>query len=238
MDLNILYEDMDILVCEKKPGVPVQSDKTLDYDLVNQLRNHCHQKNPGKEPYIGLVHRLDRPVGGIMAFAKTPFAAKELSKQIQEQKMQKTYYCIVTKDLSQKIGQEKTLLSDYLEKNQRNNVSTVVKNKTKNSKKAELYYEVLDAKENLSLIRVELLTGRHHQIRVQMAHHLAGIWGDTKYKSSATDEKGNWKNIALFSNSLSFIHPKTKKSVSFHLNPQGGIWETFETSFSYIKLKP
>lgn len=223
MNINILYEDKDILVCEKPAGVPVQSDRSMDLDLVNMLRNYRHEKEPDKEPYIGLVHRLDRPVGGVMVFGKTPFATKELNKQIQNKQVKKTYLCVVMKDLSSELGKEKVLLTDYLKKDARNNVSIVVSASDKNGKKAELYYQVRKVVGELSLVEVELLTGRHHQIRVQMAAHVAPLWGDTKYNPLTKEQKG-WKQIALFSNSFTFVHPKTKKSMTFSAEPSGGVW--------------
>lgn len=226
MNINILYEDNYILVCQKPSGVPVQSDRTLAPDLVNMLCNHCHQNTPNKKPYIGLVHRLDRPVGGVMIFTKTPAATKELNRQIQQNEIKKTYYCIVTKDLSEQIGNEPVLLTDYLQKDQKTNCSKVVSQKEKNAKKASLFYKVLAAKDGLSLVEIQLLTGRHHQIRVQMSAHIAGIYGDSKYNSDNIQE-GAWKNIALFSNSLTFSHPKTKKEMYFSLTPAGDIWDSF-----------
>lgn len=115
MELNILYEDKDILVCEKLPGVPVQSDKTLAPDLVNQLKNYRFEKEE-TAPYIGLVHRLDRPVGGVMVFGKTAEATRKLSQQIQQKQMKKTYLCIVTKELPDLLGADKVLLTDYLKR--------------------------------------------------------------------------------------------------------------------------
>lgn len=224
MNIPIIYEDSQILVCRKLPGIPVQSDKTLSPDLVNGLRNYFHQQNPNKEPYVGLVHRLDRPVGGVMVFGKTPFATKELNRQIQQGQVKKNYLCVVTKDLSPQAGKEPILLTDYLQKDSGTNCSKVVAANARNAKKAQLYYKVLAVKEGLSLIQVELLTGRHHQIRVQMAAHVAGIYGDSKYNSD-NNTKGDWKNIALFSNSLTFTHPKSKKELSFTLSPEGDIWE-------------
>lgn len=226
MNIPIIYEDSLILVCQKPQGIPVQSDKTLCPDLVNGLRNYCHQQTPDKEPYIGLVHRLDRPVGGVMVFGKTPYATKELNRQIQQGIIKKNYLCIVTKDLSPQIQQKSILLTDYLQKDAKNNCSKIVSADTKNAKKAQLLYKVLAVKDGFSLIEVELLSGRHHQIRVQMAAHVAGIYGDSKYNPSHI-VNGEWKNIALFSNSLTFIHPKTKKELCFTLSPTGDIWDKF-----------
>ncbi len=236
MKLQILYEDMHILVCVKPSGVPSQSDKTADFDMVNRLKNYLYEKGDCKgQPYIGVVHRLDRPVAGIMVFAKTPFAAGELSKQIQKKELCKKYLAVVTNDLSDKLGKEKELLTDYLVKNGRTNLSSVTTEKDKNGKKAQLYYTVKCVKEGLSLVEVELLTGRHHQIRVQMKTHLGGIAGDTKYNADVDkksinnvenvdkvtmESKRMWKEIALFAYHLEFIHPKTKKKMVFEQMPE------------------
>lgn len=226
MKPNILLEDRDILVCRKPAGVPVQSDKTLDYDLVNQLKNYLHEKEENKLPYIGLVHRLDRPVGGVMVFAKTPQAAKELSKQIQEKKMEKTYLCVVQKDLSEQVGRERTYLEDYIRKDGRTNTSVIVPKSDKAGKCAQLYYRVLEVVDGNSLVEIRLLTGRHHQIRVQMAAHVGGLVGDTKYNPLATREQGR-KGVALYSNSLRFLHPKTKKTIYVTDFPEGELWDCF-----------
>lgn len=230
MKPNILLEDRDILVCRKQPGVPVQSDRTLDYDLVNQLKNYLHEKEEHKAPYIGLVHRLDRPVGGVMVFAKTPQAAKELSKQIQKKKMEKTYLCVVQKDLSEQIGKDRTYLEDYIRKDGRSNTSVIVSKSDKAGKCAQLYYRVLEVVEGNSLVEVWLLTGRHHQIRVQMAAHVGGLVGDTKYNPLATREQGR-KGVALFSNSLRFLHPRTKKTIYVTDFPEGEMWDCFTLPF-------
>lgn len=227
MNINILYEDNHILVCEKPAGVPVQSDRSMDMDFVNMLKNYRHEKEPGKEPFIGLVHRLDRPVGGVMIFGKTPFATKELNKQIQSQQIKKTYLCVVTKNMSHDTEKEPVLLTDYLKKDAKNNTSLVVPQSDPGGKKAQLYYQVKKVTGDLSLLEVELLTGRHHQIRVQMAAHVAPLWGDTKYNPASQKEQG-WKQIALFSNSLTILHPKTKKSLTFSAEPSGEIWDIFK----------
>ena len=240
MKLNILYEDSQILVCVKPAGVPSQSDKTADFDMVNRLKNYLYEKGDCKgQPYIGVVHRLDRPVSGIMVFAKTPFAAGELSKQIQQKEFCKKYLAVLTADLSDKLGKDKELLTDYLVKNGRTNLSSVTTEKDPNGKKAQLYYTVRSVKDSLSLVEVELLTGRHHQIRVQMKTHLGGIWGDTKYNGDAEEaivgnidrasgenvdnisanKKTMWKETALFAYYLEFLHPKTKKKMVFEEMP-------------------
>lgn len=235
MKLQILYEDSQILVCVKPAGIPSQSDKTADFDMVNRLKNYLYEKGDCKgQPYIGVVHRLDRPVSGIMVFAKTPFAAGELSKQMQKKDFCKKYLAVVTANLEDKIGQEKELLTDYLVKNGRTNLSSVTTEKDPNGKKAQLYYTVKNVKDGLSLVEVELLTGRHHQIRVQLKNHIGGIAGDTKYNrdgeasyikngegvdNTLAKKKAVWKETALFAYHLEFLHPKTKKKMVFEEMP-------------------
>lgn len=214
MDLRILYEDNHIIVCDKPQGISSQSDKTTDYDMVNRLKNYLFEKEEEKGiPYIGLVHRLDKPVGGIMVFAKTPYAAKELSRQVQNRTIKKYYHTIITDDLSEQIGKEPVLLTDYLVKDGKNNISGIADKTDKRGKKAQLMYQVLkvDKSKNRSLLEIELLTGRHHQIRVQMAEHFGGILGDSKYNEANQEVK----NICLYAVRLQFQHPKTKKEMEF-----------------------
>lgn len=218
MTFRILHEDSHIVVCEKPPGVPSQSDKTGDYDMVNGLKNYFYEKEPEKgQPYIGLVHRLDRPVGGIMVFARTPFAAKNLSEQSRMRQMKKRYLAVLTGELSETPG-EPVLLTDYLVKDARTNLSRVSSEKDKNAKKAQLYYKVLGVRDGLTLVEVELLSGRHHQIRVQLSKHMTGIWGDTKYNPAYQKKDGFYK-LALYACQLEFSHPKTKKQMNFRLTP-------------------
>lgn len=234
--INILHEDNHILVCEKPAGIPSQSDKSSDYDLFNQLKNYLFENTPKKViPYLAIIHRLDRPVGGIMVFAKTPFSAKELSKQLQKHEIKKKYLAVVTADLSSELNKPKILLTDYIAKDSRNNLSKIVAPNDTSGKKASLYYRVLAVEHSnssfLSLLDIELLTGRHHQIRVQMATHMTGIWGDTKYNPNFQKEK-NWTNMALFAYDLSFIHPKTKKLLHFQTLPTHDIFQKFRYSLS------
>lgn len=238
MKINILYEDNYIIVCEKPVGVPSQSDKTSDYDMVNQLKNYIHETaDVSGEPYIGIVHRLDRPVGGVMVFAKTPFAAKSLSEQIRLNKVHKKYFAVVTADLSKKVGKEYSL-TDFLVKDQRTNLSKVTSKKDTNAKKAELSYKILEVTEcemknekeevqKVSLVDVDLITGRHHQIRVQMSNAKLGLWGDTKYNPLYKEYKG-WINVALYSYQLSFCHPKTDKQMQFCNYPSEEPFNQFE----------
>lgn len=242
MDLNILYEDSYLIVCEKPVGMPSQSDKTGDYDLVNCLKNYIFEKENAGAPYVGLIHRLDRPVGGIMVFAKQQYAAKVLSEQLRTKEMKKKYMAVVTQDLSDEIGTEKKLVVDYLVKEAKTNLSRISSGKDARAKKAELFYQVIDTKESgeieyqvVSLLEIELLTGRHHQIRAQLSNKMTGLWGDTKYNSLFTQQK-KWSNVALFAYYLEFLHPKTKKKLRFTLLPDKIPFDQFQEALMKYKV--
>lgn len=222
MELSILYEDQAIIVCEKPENVPSQSDKTNDLDMVNWIKNVLYERENKTNPYVGLIHRLDRPVGGIMVFGKTPQATKELNKQLQQQDIHKKYYAVVTSKVEQK--QEPVLLEHYLVKDGRTNTSKVVSKGVANAKLARLLYEVkgtcqTESGQEVTLLEVTLLTGRHHQIRVQLAKEFGGIWGDTKYNPLFQQKRG-YNPIALFSYSLEFQHPVTKKKLTYTIEPK------------------
>ena len=237
MEPAILYEDPHIIVCEKPEGILTQSDRSLAPDMINILKNYLYSRNKAAgEPYIAAVHRLDRPVGGIMVFAKTPFAAGELSRQVNDRSMTKKYLAVVCSDLSGQINRERVLLTDYLVKDGRSNLSKITDPSDKKGKKAELYYSVISVQTKneapLSLLEIDLLTGRHHQIRLQTSVHLGGIYGDTKYNPlfhvpSDTNKKTEWNKLALYSCSLTFRHPKTKKELTFKKSPKSGIFALF-----------
>lgn len=212
--LKILYEDNHIIVAEKPPNIPSQSDKTEDEDMLTIIKQYIKEKyNKTGNVYLGLVHRLDRPVGGVMIFAKTSKAASRLSEQVRNKTFKKEYLAIV----DGKIDQQKGILEDYLLKNQANNISKVVKENTKNAKYAKLEYEVLKYNEgiNLSLLKILLHTGRHHQIRVQLSHFGHSICGDQKYGT-----RGRGKQIALWAYQLTIEHPITKEKMSFRDLPE------------------
>ena len=177
MKLNILHEDNDIIVAVKPCGVPTQPDKTNSESMVSMLKLRIYEKeNRKEEPYLVPIHRLDRPVGGVMVFAKTPEAAANLSKQSEDGSMMKYYQAILTGELSNDQG----VLKDYLLHDTKDNVTKVVDKDTPGAKYSELEYEVLDVMDTdegvLSYILVELITGRHHQIRAQFAKRKCGIW--------------------------------------------------------------
>ena len=189
--LNVIYEDNHMIVVEKPVNIPSQSDKTGDVDLLSIVKQYIKEKyNKPGNVYVGLIHRLDRPVGGVMVFAKTSKAAARLSNQVREKQFQKTYLTIV----NGKMEKEKDTLQDYLLKNEKTNMSKVVAEGTKNSKLAILDYEVLkyDKEINLSVLKIHLHTGRHHQIRVQLSSRNHSIYGDQKYGG-----RGHGKQSAL-----------------------------------------
>lgn len=229
MKVEILHEDADIIVCVKPFGMPAQGDKSRDTDLLSFLKNHIFEEEElEEEPYLAMVHRLDRPVGGIMVFAKNQRAAARLSDQVQDGTMVKFYQAILTGELPDEYG----MLEDYLVKDGKTNTSKIVKKGTKGAKKAQLEYEVLDVFETdqgiLSYVLIELITGRHHQIRVQMAGRGAGIYGDTKYNPQFAKTKKKYQQIALFATRLEFEHPVTGEHMVFKCEPEGDAFDVIE----------
>lgn len=221
--LKVIYEDNHIIVVEKPVNIPSQGDKTGDIDMLTLIKQYIKEKyqKPGNV-YLGLVHRLDRPVGGVMVFAKTSKAAARLSNQVREKDFQKTYLVVVNGKMEKDSGN----LQDYLLKNEKSNISKVVKEGTKNSKLASLDYEVLkyDEEINLSVLKIYLHTGRHHQIRVQLSSRNHSIYGDQKYGG-----RGHGKQIALWAYKLKLYHPITNELMEFHSIPeQIGSWKILE----------
>lgn len=215
--LNILYEDTHIIVCVKPAGVPVQTKSLGTKDMESLLKNylvHSSRENGQSAPYLAVIHRLDQPVSGILVFAKTPSAARVLNKQMQQHDFVKEYQAVVTGHLPKKTD----TLSDYLVKNGRTNTSSVCSKGTFQAKHAELTYTVTKTVDfpPLSVVNVRLKTGRHHQIRVQMANAGAPLWGDAKYNPQFGAGRGNYP-IALCANHLSFHHPITQKEMEFEI---------------------
>lgn len=221
--LKVIYEDNHIIVVEKPVNIPSQGDKTGDIDMLTIIKEYIKEKyNKPGNVYLGLIHRLDRPVGGVMVFAKTSKAAARLSEQVREKEFQKSYLVIV----DGKMEKEKETLEDYLLKNEKTNTSKVVKEGTKNSKYASLDYEVLkyDKELNLSVLKILLHTGRHHQIRVQLSSRGHSIYGDQKYGG-----RGHGKQIALWAYKLQISHPVSKEKMDFIDIPEKiGSWKIIE----------
>lgn len=218
-NLNVIYESNHVIVVEKPANIPSQADKTGDIDMLQLVKDYLKEKyhKPGNV-YIGLIHRLDRPVGGIMFFAKTSKAAARLSEAIRQKQVEKIYLAVV----DGKLETEKGVMEDYLLKNEKNNVSQVVKEGTQNAKLAKLSYEVLNYREdnNISLVKIKLETGRHHQIRVQFSSRGHSLYGDQKYGI-----RGKQKPITLFAYQLSFPDPITGQMLTFKTLPKNkGTW--------------
>ena len=222
-NLKVLFEDNHIIVVEKPVNVPSQGDKTGDIDMLTIIKKYIKEKyNKPGDVYLGLVHRLDRPTGGVMVFARTSKSASRLSEQVRDKKMHKKYLCIVDGKMESQTGS----MRDFLLKNEKNNISKVVKEGTKNAKEAVLDYEVVKYNDqiNMTVVKVDLHTGRHHQIRVQFASRGHSLSGDQKYGT-----RGRGKQLALWAYSLSFIHPTTKEELTFEDYPEiVGSWKILE----------
>jgi len=211
--LEILFEDKDIIVVQKPQGVPCQADKTGAPDSASLLS----KRNGG---YIGLVHRLDRPVGGVMVFAKNSEACAKLSRQITEGGFSKTYLAVVE---TENIIPASAELRNFLVKNERLNMSSVVTGAhLRGAKEALLRYELAASNEDnetlLHLLEIKLVTGRHHQIRVQLAHAGLPIYGDTKY--GVKKRYRTPPNLALWAYRLGFCHPINGRELSFENLPK------------------
>lgn len=212
-NLHILYEDNHIIVVEKKPNILCQSDYTKDLDLLTMLKHYIKEKyNKPGNVYVGLVHRLDRPVGGIMVFAKTSKAASRLSETIKNHQMKKEYLLVCEGNLT-----NKGIFEDYIEKRDTTSIIT----DSNHGKYAKLEYEIVEKNNNLNLVKVNLITGRHHQIRLQFASRGCALYGDQLYGHQ------DKKQIALYAYHLSFKHPVKDEIMDFKLLPNGGIWSEF-----------
>jgi len=215
--INIIYEDNHLLVVEKPINIPVQEDSSKDLDFLTLLKDFIKKRDnkPGNV-FLGLIHRLDRPVGGIMVFAKTSKCASRLSEQVRNRTFKKTYYAIVEGKV-----EEKGVLVDKLLKDTKNNIVKV----DKNGKESILDYKLVEYKDNMSLVKINLKTGRSHQIRVQFSSRGHALYGDQKYNSNSKVGE----QIALFANSITINHPITKEELTFELHlPNRKPWNIFK----------
>lgn len=211
----IVYEDSAIVIVNKPSSVPSQPDKTGDKSVEDMANQYYREKLNNKRFEIGLVHRLDRPVSGLMVLGKSKKATSELNGMIAKRTVTKIYKAVC----SGKPEIENMELVNYLKKLKTTSMSKVVNSESAGGKKAVLRYEVLGSKtyegEEMSLMQIELETGRHHQIRVQMANHGNPIWGDTKY--NRIYKRQGFSEIALYCSRLKFKHPTEKKEIDIEL---------------------
>jgi len=226
-ELEIIFEDRDILVCRKPAGVATQTKRLGQQDMESLLKNYRAKK--GETPYIGIVHRLDQPVEGLMVFAKNQQAAAHLSKQVQERVIGKYYYALLTHhpDPYRSEG----VLEDYLITDKKTNFTRAIDWKIwkdspeklpKEAKYAKLEYKLLKTTMYKSLFEIKLHTGRQHQIRVQMANVGCALVGDNKYGDGRDGEQ-----LALCSYKLEFEHPTKKTTMKFEIQPLGKVFVEF-----------
>jgi len=209
---NIIFEDNHIIVVVKPHNISTQADDSGDLDMLTILKNFIKERDnkPGNV-FLGLVHRLDRPTAGVMVFAKTSKAASRLSKQIKDKEFKKYYLCVVCGRPSQVSGR----LNTYLKKDSATNTVKIVPRLEEGAKEAILEYEVVETKNKISLLKINLLTGRSHQIRVQTSGQLnTPIYGDFKY-----GDKMHATNLGLWAYKIKFEHPINKKELKFIAEP-------------------
>ena len=221
---QIVYEDNHLLVINKQVGQLVQGDKTGDKSLLDEIKDFIKIRDhkPGNV-FLGLVHRIDRPTSGLVIYAKTSKALSRLTQMVKNREIEKTYWAIVPKEM---IPLEQKLVH-YLRKNEKNNKATVFEKVTEGAKEARLHYKVIRTLDSYYLLEIDLETGRHHQIRAQLAKIGIPIKGDLKYGAPRSNPDGG---IHLHARKLSFIHPVTKEAIEIiaPTNPQDKIWQACE----------
>lgn len=229
--MDILFEDNHLIVVSKPQNVPSQKDSSGDEDMLSMVKKYIKEskQKPGNV-FVGLVHRLDRPTGGVMVFAKTSKCAARLAEQIEDGSFEKTYFAIVVGTPREKHGR----LVHYLKKNEVTNMVEIVPALSEGAKKAELEYTVLESKDDCSLVKIKLFTGRSHQIRVQMKAIGNPVFGDVKYGGEKA--KKGWLN--LFSVELRFLHPVTQCQMVFRVFPPEDVnaWKFFNLE-KYLNVR-
>ncbi|MDO6737703.1 RluA family pseudouridine synthase [Wenyingzhuangia sp. 2_MG-2023] len=222
-NLQILFEDNHLIVINKRSGDITQGDKTGDKPLSDVVKEYIkdNENKPGNV-YLGVVHRLDRPTSGIVIFAKTSKALERLNKALRDKKIHKTYWAVVNKI---DIPNQQTL-THFLVKNPKNNKSSVCKANTQGAKEAILHYKLVKKLDNFQLLEIELETGRHHQIRVQLSTMDCTIKGDLKYGAKRSNKDGS---IHLHARKITFIHPVKKEPITLIAPvPDDAVWKNCE----------
>lgn len=221
--MNVLYEDNHIIVINKAAGEIVQGDKTGDKSLCDTMKLYIKEKyaKPGNV-FIGLPHRLDRPVSGIVVFAKTSKALERLNRMFSEGSVKKIYWAMT----KEKPQQPEADIDSWILRNEKMNKSFSYPKEVKGAKRALLHYRQIDASQNYNLIEVELKTGRHHQIRCQLASIGCPIKGDLKYGAKRSNPDGS---ISLHARHIEFIHPVSKELIAVTAPlPDDKLWQSFE----------
>lgn len=232
--LEVQWEDSQVIVVYKPAGMESQSSRGFSADMVSELKRHIHSLSPDQgEPYIGVIHRLDKPVGGLLVYAKTKKAAAELSRQVSNGTMTKKYRTVLCGKAVDKVDN----YVDYLLKDGKTNTSRIVDKWITGAKRAELRFRSLQTSETkeygwLTLAEIELVTGRHHQIRVQMAGRGLPVWGDNKYNPAFQNGKSR-ASIALAACELAFLHPQTREKMTFQCKPRGAGFDYFSAAESF-----
>ncbi len=224
---NVLYEDNHIIIINKKPSEIVQGDKSGDTPLSDIVKQYIKEKynKPGKV-FLGVVHRVDRPVGGIVIFARTSKALARLNEMLRERTIKKIYWAVVKNTPENSSGH----LVHFLRRDAEKNKSFAYDEEVKNSQRAELKYKVISQSDNYTLLEVELLTGRHHQIRAQLAAIGCPIKGDLKYGFPRSNKNAS---IHLHARKVEFIHPVSKDKITITAKPpEDPVWDYFEKTLS------
>lgn len=220
---EILYEDNHIIAVYKKSSDLVQGDKSGDVSLDSQVKNYIEKKynKPGKA-FLGMVHRLDRPVSGVLLFARTSKALERLNELFRTRQVRKIYWAIV----KERPPEDEATISHFMKKNETQNKSYTYLTNVKGSKEASLTYRIIGRSERYYLLEIELHSGRHHQIRAQLAAIGCPVKGDLKYGFSRSNDDGS---ISLFAREIRFVHPVKKEEITItgHL-PEGDIWNAFK----------
>lgn len=222
--MKIVYEDEDQIVIHKPAGLATQTARLGEKDLVSEVKNYLAKENTAHAPYLAVINRLDQPVEGIVLFAKNERSAAALSAQLQDGRMEKYYYAVIYGHMDL----PKAKLVDYLEKDNRSNLSRVVSETSPGGKKAVLSYEVKATFGKMQFLQIQLLTGRHHQIRVQLSHRDHPLIGDNKYgsvESISLSREMNVRTTALCAFGLKWKHPITKKELQVTICPDNPLMQ-------------
>ncbi len=223
--IEVLYEDNHLIAVYKKSSDLSQKDKTGDSAIDSDVKKYLAEKyNKPGDVFLGIVHRLDRPVGGVMLFARTSKALERLNEIFRTREVKKTYLAIV----AERPPEDEAVLTNFLKKNEQQNKTYVYENEVKGSKSASLSYRLAGRSDRFFLLEIELHSGRHHQIRAQLAKIGCPVKGDLKYGYPRSNEDGS---ISLFARRLEFIHPVKKEKVTITAHfPKGDVWKLFINS--------